>query len=73
MSWYTNQKGRREAKRAGASRPQAGGGVEISQAQVDRLREKALAMRHERDAAKRAKAERKRERKLARRGTGGPS
>ncbi len=74
MTWYANQKARHEAKRADLQRQRAAGVAaalfETSQVEADRLREKTLSMQDERDAARRA---RKRDRKLSRRGTAGPS
>jgi hypothetical protein len=83
MGWYANQKARRAAANLGLPRPLKtglGDNVEAGLAEkADRARERedrmeARAIAEDKnDAVKGAKKARKRERKLARRGTAGPS
>jgi hypothetical protein len=83
MGWYANQKARRAAAKAGLPRPlttglgdkiKAGLAEKVDRAgeREDRMRARTIAGDKD-DAVKRAKKARKRERKLARRGTAGPS
>jgi hypothetical protein len=84
MGWYKNQKPRHEAHKAGPPRPLTDGlgdkpaagmehGGEKLEATHERLETETVAMQDAADAKKGAKKARKRERKLARRGTAGPS
>jgi hypothetical protein len=73
MGWYKNQKARYEVHEAGLPRPLTGGLGEELEATHERLEVGTVAMQDAADAEKGAKKARKRERKLARRGTAGPS
>jgi hypothetical protein len=84
MGWYKNQKARHEAHKACLPRPLTGGlgdklaaGMEHVdeklEATHERLEAETVAMQDAKDTKKGAKKARKRERKLARRGTAGPS
>jgi hypothetical protein len=83
MGWYTNEKARHAAAKAGLPRPLTNGlcdrveaglaeKVERTGEREDRVKARMIAAdKHE--AVKGARKARKRERKLARRGTAGPS
>jgi len=79
MGWYSNQKARHEAHKAGEERPVTGGigdrvaavldaKVEQAHDRQDRASAALVAEQDRRDAVKGAKAVRKQERKAARRG-----
>jgi hypothetical protein len=83
MGWYANHKARRAAAQAGLPRPLTTGlgdkneaglteKVERAREREDRMKARAIAD-DKHDAVTGAKKARKRERKLARRGTAGPS
>jgi len=83
MGWYANQKARRAAAKAGLPRPLTtglGDKIEAGLAEkVERARDREDGMKartiaeEKHDAVKGAKKARKRDRRLARRGTAGPS
>jgi hypothetical protein len=80
MGWYANHKARRAAAKAGPpTRLKTGLADNVEAEKVERARERedrmeARAIAEDKyDALKGAKKARKRERKLARRGTAGPS
>ena len=84
MSWYANQKARHAASKAGLPSPLTAGlgdkiaaglaeKVERAREREDRMKARTTTTRDKQDGVKGAKKARKRERKLARRGTAGPS